>query len=272
MQPKPSAGHKQNKTMERKEPLLTINLIAFGIVVVLLVGIVVILWWVVWSNEGLLFGMMLAFLFPVLLVAAAAGVLAYIALFALNGWITLHRIKLHTSSRQLGYAWLTFGGMTIVTILIAAISGLVSVPLVSILAETLRTSNPFLTRPVRSVPTYPSFVWQDQSQYDEVGKTLFRSYNVPNSHPDKVVEWYQDVFSEPPWSVVQVNQHRDYNDYTGETYIRYCIQAQHDEGNGQQRTYYLEVFGEDSTSLQEVHVNIGTPNPITDVCERYLQP
>jgi hypothetical protein len=256
--------------MKRSEPLLLINIIALGVALILLVAIFAILLWVFLSSGGLFFGMMLAFLFPVFLVCAIAGAVVYIALLVSNAWVTVRRKKAGTIPKRLGYIWLIFGGLTTTVALITVICGIVSMPLVAVLARTVKVSNPFLTAPVRSVPTYPSTVWDDQSQYDEVKETLFRSYNVPNSHPDDVADWYQSALSEPPWSVLQVNRYVEDDKRIGRI-VRYCIQAQLNEGSEQQRTYYVEIFGQDDeTSFWGTHVNIGTPKPITDVCERFL--
>jgi hypothetical protein len=199
--------------MKRSGPLLIINIIALGVALVLLAAILVILLWVFLSDEGLFFGMMLAFLFPVLLVCATAGAVVYVALLVSNIWVTVRRKKDGALSGRSGYTWLVFGGLTTIVVLTTVVCGIVSMPLVAVLARTARVRNPFLTAPLRSVPTYPSIVEDDQSKYDEVGETLFRSYNVPDSHPDDVADWYQSALSEPPWSVLQVNRYVEDDEY-----------------------------------------------------------
>lgn len=255
--------------MKRSEPLLIINIIALGVALILLMAIVAILLWVFQSNEGLFFGMMLTFLFPVFLVCVIAGAVVYVALLVSNARVTVRRKKAGTIPKRLRYNWLVFGGLTTTVALITVVCGIFSMPLVVELARAIKVSNPFLTAPVRSVPTYPSTVRDNQSEYDEMDETLFRSYNVPNSHPDDVAAWYQSALSEPPWSVLQVNRYVEDDEYTGRI-VLHCIQAQLSEGSEQQRTYYVEIFGPDETSFEETHVNIGTPKPITDVCERFL--
>lgn len=256
--------------MKRKEPILIVNVIALGVGLMNFIAIAAILVWVFGSNQGMFFGMMLAFLFPVLLILAVAGAVVYAALLVSNVWITIRRKKAGALSRQLGYTWLVFGGVTTTVVLITIVCAVVSAPLVAVLSRTLRVSNPFLTAPVRSVPAYPSTIRDDQSQYQEMSETLFRSYNVPSTHPDQIADWYQDVLSEPPWSVVQVNRYIEDDETVGRI-VLHCIQTQRDEGNGQQRTYFIEIFSKDEISYWGTHVNIGTPNPVTNICEQFLE-
>jgi len=131
--------------------------------------------------------------------------------------------------------------------------------------EEEQRTNLVLTAPVRDVPAYPGIITHDQSQFDERRNTLFRSFNIPNHNPDEIAEWYENALNQPPWSVVRVNRHYD-RIYKNLLITEYCIQAQRDEGDGQKRVYYFELMGQPDNS---VHVNIGTPDPITDTCLRY---
>ena len=121
-----------------------------------------------------------------------------------------------------------------------------------------------LTSPVNDVPVYPGVIKSDQSQYDEERKTAFRSFNIPAQTPEKIVEWYRDALSKSPWTVVQVGRHIIQS--ADATQSRYCLQVQRQNGN-ETIPYFWEVMGRDD-GAHDVHVNIGTPNPITDTCDR----
>ena len=123
-----------------------------------------------------------------------------------------------------------------------------------------------LSVPVSDVPIYDGTVTHDQSRYNEVRGTAFRSFNVPDSNPDDLVVWYKQVLSEPPWSLVRVDRYMV--EESDITHVRYCIQAQR-QTSDEAVIYYWEFMGRDD-GLNGVHVNIGTPNPITDTCARYL--
>ena len=121
-----------------------------------------------------------------------------------------------------------------------------------------------LAAPVNDVPTYSGPIKSDQSQYDEERKTAFRSFNIPGRTPDEIVEWYRDALSKSPWTILQVDRH--VLQRSGATHIRYCLQVRRQEGNDAV-PYYWEVMGQED-GAQGVHVNVGTPNPITNTCER----
>jgi hypothetical protein len=70
----------QNTMKKYREPLRTINIIALCIAFSILGGIFVSIFWVFASNEGMLFGIMLAFTWPILLVFVLAGSILYFVL------------------------------------------------------------------------------------------------------------------------------------------------------------------------------------------------
>jgi hypothetical protein len=133
----------------------------------------------------------------------------------------------------------------------------------SAMADRARV-NQQLTAPVRDIPVYMDNIFDDQSTYWEVDNTVFRSFNIQEEDVEKVVKWYEEVLSEPPWQLIKVNRYTER--YSGDVYIEYCIQARRDLDT-EKRLYYWEFLGSNDLSIG-VHVNIGTPNPITDTCMR----
>ncbi len=136
----------------------------------------------------------------------------------------------------------------------------------SAMAEQARV-NQQQTIPVRDIPIYSGTIFSDQSQYLEERNTVFRSFNIEGENVEQVVKWYEEVLSTPPWTLVKVDRYTETE--SGLTHIRYCIQAIR-ELEGEQRTYYWEFMGSDDIS-RGVHINIGSPNPITDTCNRYIE-
>jgi len=137
----------------------------------------------------------------------------------------------------------------------------------SIMAEQARVDQQ-RTIPVRDVPIYPGTIFSDQSQYLERESTVFRSFNIEQEDVEKVAIWYKETLSIPPWTLVRVDRYTETE--SGLIYIRYCIQARRELGD-EQRLYYWEFMGSNDLS-RGVHVNIGSPNPITDTCNRYIEP
>lgn len=123
------------------------------------------------------------------------------------------------------------------------------------------------TVPVRDIPIYAGNIFSDQSQYLEVDHTVFRSFNIEQEDIEKVEKWYEDALAKPPWKLVKVNRYTETE--AGLVHVRYCIQATRDIDN-EQRIYYWEFMGSNDLS-RGVHVNVGTPNPITDTCRRYVE-
>jgi hypothetical protein len=124
-----------------------------------------------------------------------------------------------------------------------------------------------MTVAVKDIPIYPGNIFGDQSTYDDVDNTIFRSFNIDQVDVDIVESWYEEVLSNPPWKIIKVDRYSEIE--IDKVYIRYCIQAMFEIDNEQQ-IYYWEFMGTDDIS-QSVHVNIGTPNPITDTCGRYVE-
>jgi hypothetical protein len=117
------------------------------------------------------------------------------------------------------------------------------------------------TQLVDSLPTYPQRVVNNQSHYQSAPATAFRSFNVSDEKPGTVADWYQQTLSRSPWSIIHVDR------YIQSDRAEYCLQVQHaDNAN----PIFLEILG----NIEEkgsVHVNIGSPQPITDACKRYLK-
>ncbi|WP_152918031.1 hypothetical protein [Ardenticatena maritima] len=134
------------------------------------------------------------------------------------------------------------------------------------IAEQARV-NQQQTIPVRDVPIYPGTIFSDQSQYLEREGTVFRSFNIEREDIEQVVKWYEGVFSTPPWTLVKIDRYTETE--SGLMHIRYCIQARRELEN-ERRIYYWEFMGSNDPS-RGVHVNIGSPNPITDTCGRYVE-
>lgn len=253
----------------KKSPLLVSNYAALALSLTVLVAILVTLNRISVSNGGILFGMVFALTFPVLLLFGCAGAILYLVLLLFNIRATARSRKDVIFSQENRRVWITFSGTTAAVILITVIFGLVTTPLVIVLGREFSVRNPFRTSSIRNVPVYPAEIRDDQSQYDEIDETLFRSYNVENTHPDEIAAWHESTFSEPPWSIIQINHYVEDDPYIGRT-AYYCFQVKHEEGRNQPQTYFIEIFGEDAKSYDGTHVNIGTPKPITNVCEQFL--
>jgi hypothetical protein len=127
--------------------------------------------------------------------------------------------------------------------------------------------NQRLTAPVRDIPIYAGNLYDDQSQYWKVDKTVFRSFNIKHGDIEEVEKWYEEALSEPPWELIKVNRYTETD--SGFVSILYCIQVRREIDN-EKRPYYWEFMGSNDLSMG-VHVNIGTPNPITDTCRRYIE-
>ena len=120
------------------------------------------------------------------------------------------------------------------------------------------------TKLVKDLPIYEGNITHDQAQYQEEFSNVFRSFNLPLEDVNKVAEWYEDVLSRSPWSLVKVDNYTTIED--GVIHFRHCIQTSRIIDDKEQ-LYYWEFMGNNAES--GVHVNIGTPNPITDTCKRY---
>jgi len=158
---------------EKSDTLLTLNSFTLLISLTLLVGILAILLITFSTGLGMLFGMLLALVYPVLLLLALCGFGLYVVLLVLNIKATVRWIRKKTSARRPKLTLLVFSGSTVILILIAVVSGLISAPLIIIEARQFSVSNPFLTRPVRIVPVYPIGRMDDQSKFDEIGQRFF---------------------------------------------------------------------------------------------------
>lgn len=120
---------------------------------------------------------------------------------------------------------------------------------------------------VRDVPIYPGTIVGNQFQYLEQENTAFRSFNIEREDIEQVVRWYEKMLSTPPWTLIKIDRHTE--TYLGLTYIQYCIQAIRKSEN-EQRTYFWEFMGTTDRS-HGVHVNIGTPHPVTDTCKTHIE-
>ncbi len=121
------------------------------------------------------------------------------------------------------------------------------------------------TAPVRDIPIFPGDISHDQSQYLKEEKTAFRSLNVVQQDVNTVEQWYEMILAKSPWQLVQINHHTFTE--SDVTYDRYCIQAVR-ESRGETQTYFFEFFGSENGPSDEVHINIGSPNPVTDACQK----
>jgi hypothetical protein len=140
----------------------------------------------------------------------------------------------------------------------------------AIIESVIAMSNQFAitqkkTTPVRDVPIYPGEIFSDQSSLIDDDKTVFRSFNV-REDIIKVEGWYENTLTLSPWKILQANKYIETEE--NQTYINYCIQATCVMGS-EQRIYYWEFMG--NSDSPDVHINIGTPNPITDACQRYIK-
>ena len=124
-----------------------------------------------------------------------------------------------------------------------------------------------LTVPVHDVPIYPGKITGDQWQYIKGVKTIFRSFNIEQEDTAKITKWYEENLAKSPWTFVEVNSY-SYSEY-GEIHIEYCIQATRTIEN-EEHVYFWEFRGGNDRS-RGVHINIGTPHPITDTCERFVR-
>ncbi len=127
--------------------------------------------------------------------------------------------------------------------------------------------NQQLSAPVRDIPVYLDNINDDISTYWEEKNTVYRSFNLQKADLEKVEKWYEETLSEPPWELIKVNQYTETR--SGLIFINYCIRARREFDN-KKRLYYWEIIGSNDLSFG-VQVFIGTPNPITDTCERYVE-
>ena len=134
---------------------------------------------------------------------------------------------------------------------------------VSVIVEQ-QIVNHRLSAPVHDIPIYPGRITGDQSQYMQEENTAFRSFNIEQEDVDKIAKWYEETLAESPWILEKVNQYT-YTEY-GEVYIYHCIQAR--KVGNEERVYFWEFMGGNGVS---VHVNVGTPYPITDTCRRFVE-
>ncbi len=129
------------------------------------------------------------------------------------------------------------------------------------------------TASVRSVPVYDS-PEDDNYDFHEHDNNQNRHYNV-NASPFSVQAWYQTELSKSPWNLEWVKSHQDHDTYQSDNFESqviegYCLYATKQSSDGQIESFFIEVFG-DLSKPNDSHINIGTPNPITDTCSRYLE-
>ena len=122
---------------------------------------------------------------------------------------------------------------------------------------------------VSQVPAYPGKRTSEHIEFRSEENTQFRSYNIEDISADEVTQWYKQALSQPPWSVVRSDRYT--GDSLGSPYTRDCIRAKRvDNGDQDHRVYYIEVMGE-GDKQKSIHVNIGTPHPITEACKRWAE-
>jgi hypothetical protein len=123
-------------SMKDQEPLLTVNLVALRVVLILLLATVVFLLWVYLSNSALLLGLMLAGFFLALVVIAILGAIAYVILFIANVRATFRK-NAGAPTNQAGHIWLVFVGITVFALLLSVIGWL----FLAVLWSTLGTGS-----------------------------------------------------------------------------------------------------------------------------------
>ncbi len=123
-------------------------------------------------------------------------------------------------------------------------------------------ANQSLTAPVRDVPLYPSSVVVGGPRYDAQKANVTRSIETGDDL-QRVVEWHRQQLATAPWQVVGINSHNDDDGFGYHTEV--CIQATRASADGA-RIYYWELIGKTAGG---VHINIGTPKPITNACSPY---
>jgi hypothetical protein len=122
--------------------------------------------------------------------------------------------------------------------------------------------NQSLTAPVRDVPLYPSSVVVGGPTYSAQKANVSRSIETGDDL-QRVVEWHRQQLATAPWQVVGINSHNDDDGFGYHTEV--CIQATRASADGA-RIYYWELIGK---TARGVHINIGTPKPITNACSPY---
>lgn len=126
--------------MKDQEPLLTVNLVALRVVLILLLATAAFLLWVYLSNSALLLGLMLAGFFLALVVIAILGAIAYVILFIANVRATFRK-SAEARTNQAGHIWLVFVGITVFALLLSVIGWLVTAPFLAVLWSTLGTGS-----------------------------------------------------------------------------------------------------------------------------------
>ena len=122
--------------------------------------------------------------------------------------------------------------------------------------------NQSLTAPVRDVPLYPSSVTVGGPRYDAQEANVSRAIETGDDL-QRVVEWHRQQLAEAPWQVIGINSHND-DDGLG-YHAEVCVQARRVADDGE-RMYYWELIGKMAGG---VHINIGTPKPVTNACSPY---
>lgn len=122
--------------------------------------------------------------------------------------------------------------------------------------------NQALTAPVRDVPLYPASVVVGGPRYDAQRANVLRSIETGDDL-QRVVEWHRQQLAKAPWQVIGINSHDDDDGLGYHTEV--CIQARRVAADGT-RMYYWELIGKTAGG---VHINIGTPKPITNACSPY---
>jgi hypothetical protein len=122
--------------------------------------------------------------------------------------------------------------------------------------------NQALKAPVRDVPLYPSSVVVGGPRYDAQKANVSRSIET-SDELQRVVEWHRQQLAKAPWQVIGIDSHDDDDGLGYHTEV--CIQARRVSGDGE-RMYYWELIGKTTGG---VHINIGTPKPVTNACSPY---
>lgn len=122
--------------------------------------------------------------------------------------------------------------------------------------------NQALTAPMRDAPLYPGSVVVSGPTYAAQKTNVWRSIETGDELP-RVVEWHRQQLSTAPWQVIEINSHDDDDGLGYHTEV--CIRARRVADDGT-RMYYWELIGKTAGG---VHINIGTPKPVTNACSPY---
>ena len=115
--------------------------------------------------------------------------------------------------------------------------------------------------PLKDLPLYPGQVVDDYSGGGVVQSNGFRAFSISTASSDEAAEWYKGELSKAPWTLERA-QRQVTIDHAGAdlhtVHVVYnCLQARKDQGNGQSRMYYWQIWRHDDMDM--VRVMVETP-------------